>query len=252
MPNYRNSKPYTIRSVSRPDLIYVGSTTRRLSERFGEHKKSSNTCSSKQIIDIGDAYIELIENFPCDNKEQLLRREGELIRSMNCVNKVIAGRTRTEYRSDNAEVITIQKKQWRSDNAESISIKKKQYNADNKEAIAIQTKQYRSDNKEAIAIQKKQWQSDNADRLKIKSKQYHIDNKESINIKSNKYKYDNKEAIAIQVKQYRINTKKIRICVCGGKYNIGNKKDTQRHYTTDKHTTWVNNFHKRLHTQLNL
>jgi N-acetylmuramic acid 6-phosphate (MurNAc-6-P) etherase len=177
MPNYRNSKPYTIRSVSRPDLIYVGSTTRRLSERFGEHKKSSNTCSSKQIIDIGDAYIELIENFPCDNKEQLLRREGELIRSMDCVNKNIAGRT------------------------------KKQWNSDNKEAIAIQKKQYQSDNKEAIAI---------------------------------------------QVKQYRIDKKNMRICVCGGKYNIGNTSKTDRHYTTDKHTTWVDNFYKRLHTQLKL
>ena len=38
--NYQNGKIYTIRSRSRPDLIYVGSTIQSLSTRFGEHKKT--------------------------------------------------------------------------------------------------------------------------------------------------------------------------------------------------------------------
>jgi len=97
MPNYQNGKIYSIRSHSRPDLVYVGSTCRRLSERFSKHKIASNTASSKQIIELGDAYIELIENYACGSKEELNRREGELIRSMDCVNKRIEGRTPTEY-----------------------------------------------------------------------------------------------------------------------------------------------------------
>ena len=87
MPNYQNGKIYSIRSRSRPDLVYVGSTIQPLSVRLGKHKLPRNKSSSKQIIDIGDAYIELIENCSCNSKEELLKREGEIMRSMDCVNK---------------------------------------------------------------------------------------------------------------------------------------------------------------------
>jgi len=87
MPDYQQGKIYSIRSVSRPDLVYVGSTVQPLSKRFGRHKTPANHTTSKQVIDIGDAYIELIEMYPCDNIEQLRQREGEIMRSMDCVNK---------------------------------------------------------------------------------------------------------------------------------------------------------------------
>ena len=87
MPNYQNGKIYGIRSVSNPDLLYVGSTTDQLSKRLYQHKNKSNKSTSKQIIDLGDAYIELIENYACNSKEELLKREGEIMRSMECVNK---------------------------------------------------------------------------------------------------------------------------------------------------------------------
>ena len=61
MRNYQNGKIYTVRSRSRPDLVYVGSTIQPLSVRMGMHRQSRNDCTSKQIVDIGDAYIELIE-----------------------------------------------------------------------------------------------------------------------------------------------------------------------------------------------
>ena len=88
--NYQNGKIYTIRSRSRPDLIYVGSTIQSLSTRFGEHKKHSNTCTSKQIIELSDAYIELLETYPCQNIEELQRRENHHMRSIDCVNTQLA------------------------------------------------------------------------------------------------------------------------------------------------------------------
>jgi hypothetical protein len=100
MPNYSNGKIYTIRSMSRPDLIYVGSTTSPLSVRFAGHK-CKKLASSQRVISIGDSYIELYENYTCNNKEELNRREGAVIRSMNCVNICIAGRTRQEYHQEN-------------------------------------------------------------------------------------------------------------------------------------------------------
>ena len=47
--------------------------------------------------------IELIENYCCECKEELLRREGHYIRENECVNKLIAGRTKKEYKSENKE-----------------------------------------------------------------------------------------------------------------------------------------------------
>ena len=139
MPNYQNGKIYSIRSRSQEDLVYVGSTTQSLALRFGKHKRAINKqkTSSKQIIDIGDAYIELIENYPCDSKEELHRREGQIIRSMDCVNKVIPGRTLVEYRIEESEKIRERGKQYYKKNADSIKTKTKKYWEENKGRIAV-------------------------------------------------------------------------------------------------------------------
>jgi hypothetical protein len=89
MPNYQLSKVYAIRSLSRPDLIYVGSTIQPLSNRMAGHR-SSYGCKSRQIIDLGDAYIDLLEAFSCNSVEELYARENFYIRSMECVNKKFA------------------------------------------------------------------------------------------------------------------------------------------------------------------
>ena len=88
MPNYQQGKIYSIRSVSRPDLIYIGSTTQQLSKRMGGHRrKRKYNCSSTIIIDIGDAYIELIQNFPCNSVDELEAQENIHMRAIKCVNK---------------------------------------------------------------------------------------------------------------------------------------------------------------------
>ena len=105
MPNYQNGKIYAIRSFQ-TDLIYIGATTQKLSHRMAEHRSQyeryklgkTNNCTSFLIIELGDAYIELIENFPCENKEILLKREGEHMRATKgAVNKRVEGRTKKEY-----------------------------------------------------------------------------------------------------------------------------------------------------------
>lgn len=146
MPNYQNGKVYSIRSRSRPDLVYVGSTTQPLSVRFGGHKRPSNDTSSRQIIDLGDAYIELIENYSCNSKEELCKREGEIIRSMDCVNKRIAGRTAKQYRIDNSDTIKDNRQQYYINNAD----KAKQYYQVNADTIKDRAKQYYINNADTI------------------------------------------------------------------------------------------------------
>jgi len=124
MPNYQNAKIYTIRS-HKTDDIYIGSTIQMLSNRMGAHrskfkafkKGKTNYTSSFKILEHGDAYIELLEMFPCNNFYELTRREGELIRvTENCINKNIAGRTVKEWHQDNSEKQITRTRKWRKDN----------------------------------------------------------------------------------------------------------------------------------------
>lgn len=97
---YKNAKLYAIRS-HKTDRFYIGSTTQALSKRLGNHVSAYKThlnghgyyMTSYEILKHGDAYIELLEDFACENKEQLLKREGELIRAHQdvVVNKLVPG-----------------------------------------------------------------------------------------------------------------------------------------------------------------
>ena len=125
MVNYQNAKIYAIRSYT-TDKIYVGSTTQPLSKRMSVHRGHYNMFQSKkyrymssfEIIKHGDAYIELLENYPCNSKEDLLQREGKAIRENDCVNKCMAGRSIKEYREENKEQKKAYSKEYYSLNSD--------------------------------------------------------------------------------------------------------------------------------------
>jgi hypothetical protein len=109
---YQKGVIYTIRSF-KTDKYYIGSTTSPLYKRLYQHKQDYKRnkkgifgkVSSCEILEFDDAYIELLENYPCNSKMELERREGELIRlyKNDCVNKCILGRTIEEWKEDNKE-----------------------------------------------------------------------------------------------------------------------------------------------------
>lgn len=111
---YQKAVIYTIRSF-KTDKYYIGSTTSPLYKRLYQHKQDYKRnkkgifgkVSSSEILEFDDAYIELLEKFPCNSKMELERREGELIRQYknDCVNKCILGRTIEEWKEDNKEQI---------------------------------------------------------------------------------------------------------------------------------------------------
>ena len=145
---YNNGKIYTIRSY-KTDKFYIGSTIQPLYKRFNEHKTDKNcNMTSKIIIEYGDAYIELLENFSCNNKEELNKREGELIRlhKDNIVNKYINGRTKEEWYNDNKDKF----KQQHLDNKKHNNIISKNHYNDNKEYYLELAKLYRKNNKDKI------------------------------------------------------------------------------------------------------
>jgi hypothetical protein len=102
MPDYKLGKIYMIYSIENPEDRYYGSTTQPLSKRFYGHTKE-NTSTSKLLFEkygVDGCKIELVEDFPCETKEQLCAREGHYIRTNICVNKKISGRTSKETRQE--------------------------------------------------------------------------------------------------------------------------------------------------------
>jgi hypothetical protein len=125
---YQNGKIYTIRSPH-TDKFYIGSTCNPLSKRFWNHKNGKENTTSKIIINFGDAYIELLEKYSCKDRDELNRREGELIRLHKniCVNHVIPYRSDKQYKIDNKELIQQKRKEHYEKNKENLKQKQKEY-----------------------------------------------------------------------------------------------------------------------------
>ena len=118
-PNYANGKIYCLRNRKDNDrIVYVGSTVRPLSERMTEHrgearKLRNNMEIYKHMAEVGieHFHIELLVDFPCERREQLLAEEGKYIRLHNVgFNKTIAGRTRSEYEKEQWDNISQEEK----------------------------------------------------------------------------------------------------------------------------------------------
>jgi hypothetical protein len=143
-PNkYHGGKIYALRSPS-TDKIYIGSTIQPLFKRKHEHKNKKNNDISK----LDDFYIELLEDFKCENIEQLNKREGELIRLHNdkCCNKKIAGRTKKEYREE-----VNYNKTYYTNHMEDIKKQNKEYYEANKSIINKKKKQIYKENKKLLS-----------------------------------------------------------------------------------------------------
>ncbi len=169
MPDYSKGQIYTIRNRNDDNKIYVGSTIEPLYKRFYKHKSDSHReehINMKIYIEVnGDWtnwYIELYENYPCNSKKELKKREGEVIRLIGTLNSRIEGRNSKEYYIDNSNKIKEQVNQYRIENPDVIKERKRQYYIKNKDKINEKIKQYRIEN---------------PDKMKEKDKQYRLNKK---------------------------------------------------------------------------
>jgi hypothetical protein len=271
---YNNSKIYKIWSPQ-TEMIYIGSTTQKyLCQRLTNHivdynnynKNKRTFISSFHIIKYNDAKIELLENFSCNNIEELNKREGELIRQYKdkCVNIQIAGRTPKEYREDNrdkiaerdkkyyeehTEQIAEYHKKYREEHKEEIAENKKIYYEENKEKILEHNKKYRDEHKEQIAEHNKKYREKHKEEVIEKSKKYYEKHKEQIAEHNKKYRDEHKEEITENQKiYYEENKEKILEytknwgsipfnCICGSICRYGEKA---RHFKSKKHQNYIN------------
>ena len=164
----------------------------------------------RETDDLDNWYIELYEKFPCNDKKELHKREGEVIREIGTLNINIAGRDIKQYNDDTKE----KRKEYYEDNKEKISEKSKQYREKNKDHISEYKKRHYEQNKEKINQYYKQWREDNIDHKKQMDKQYYQQNKEKLNQQA----------------------KEKKECECG---SIVRKGHYQRHLTTQKHQKYM-------------
>lgn len=147
MPAYSKGKIYTIRYRGDDSLVYVGSTIQSLAARMGGHRQDCNKQCKNSLLymkmretnDMDNWSIELFELYPCNSKEELLKREGEVIREISSLNKQIAGR---------------KKEQWREENRKQLLEKKKQYYENNKDIILDKQKAFYEENKDKIKLKR--------------------------------------------------------------------------------------------------
>ena len=88
MADYSQSKIYMLSSEI-GEIRYYGSTTLSLKFTLQRHISYSKVrySSASDVLKYIDRKITLVEDYPCDNKNELLLKEMEYIQSNKCCNK---------------------------------------------------------------------------------------------------------------------------------------------------------------------
>jgi hypothetical protein len=140
MVNYAQSKIYRI-VCNKTNQNYIGSCTTKLSTRLSVHKQqlqNGRCCSSYEVLKGGDFQIFLIEDFPCERREQLTARERYWVENTpNCVNCNVPGRGKKEWYEENRERLIANQIEWNNAHKEQLGTYQRKYRQKLKTAIAL-------------------------------------------------------------------------------------------------------------------
>lgn len=156
MTDYKG-KIYKIHSAHL-NKCYIGSTKKPLAYRFEQHKMAfqkyvRDNTQWKSVFEVlldSNATIELIEDYSCEDRKALCKREGHFIKTMTCCNKNIAGRSPAQWRIDNCERLREYRKRWAENNKERVQAYHRGYYEANKALIKNRSKNYYEANKERM------------------------------------------------------------------------------------------------------
>jgi hypothetical protein len=139
MVNYANSKIYKL-ICNKTGSMYIGSTTCKLCVRLAQHRKlykAGLSGTSKLVLQNGDFNIFLIEDFPCERKEQLLARERYYIETLDCVNKKVPLRTQKQWYEDNKDRLIKKQIMWNNANRDKVKEYQAKFKANKAKGIVI-------------------------------------------------------------------------------------------------------------------
>jgi hypothetical protein len=187
---YDNAKIYQL--VCEDGHYYYGSTINELRVRLGGHKKASLTQPYrvyKHINCVGweTVKIVLVECFPCENRQELNKKENEYISANKsdpmCLNNNLAFLTEEERLE-----------------------KKRIHGEQNKEKLAEYHKKKRTGNPE-VAEYQRQYRKRNEESIKESKKKYYAEHKEEDNQRCLERYYANREEI-LRRKREKYNERK--------------------------------------------
>lgn len=200
---------------SQSDIIYIGSTTQILSQRWRFHKNAFNLYlndkSQKHIsiykyieqYDIKDFKIVKIKEYEVCDKKHLEVYEQLWINKSKCVNMTNPFR-----------IPKLSAKTYADNNKD----KRKEYELKNKEKIAKRASEYN----------KKRYQEKQAEYIE-RAKEYAINNKDKIKEYKKEHYQKNKEEITKK-------NKELYICICGVEMRKDNKT---RHEKSGAHKKFI-------------
>ena len=175
MPDYHLSKIYKIEpinSLDEGDVYYGSSVQKYLSTRMTQHvsKYKCQSCNMSSHIlfekyGVSNCNIVLVENYPCNSKDELFAREKYYIKNFKCVNQLTPLHNDKEYRKENKDRIKQNKKEYYNKNQEQIKQHNKEFYENNKQKILQSQKEYTLKNKEKIAAVKKVYLEKNSEKI---------------------------------------------------------------------------------------
>jgi group I intron endonuclease len=156
--------------------FYVGSTVKSLPKRKAQHKKKAEVAPDRKIykhlqaIGWDNVKIELIENYPCVSKAELLEREKyyiELLKpSLNSVRVVLTEEEKEEERQKQF----VKLNEYMKANPEIKKASDKKSYEKRREVILEQHKQYYESNKELKQQQQRDYYALNKEKIRAESK----------------------------------------------------------------------------------
>lgn len=168
---YANGKIYKLVSKNLEHTeFYVGSTITELRKRLYKHKHDAVKYPTYKVYDYfnkvgwNNVSIILIENHPCNNVDELKRRERFWIeKDKPTLNMTIPLRTDQEYYQDNKEKIKERVRQYVEENKEKVKQRRKEYTEKHKEQNRQRAKEHYEKNKtvnvecECGCVVRKRW-----------------------------------------------------------------------------------------------
>ena len=190
---YQNGKIYKVVDVGY-NKTYYGSTIEPLCKRIGKHRghykeHNKGTEGRVSVYDIFDEFgvenwkIELVELYPCNSITELKRREGEIIKANDCVNKLIAGRTLKEWVDENRTRLNQKRNERRQANPTPFLERGRRFYRENREKILEEKKLYHLKNRETRLEKQQEYYYKDQSRILEQKKEYYKLKKEAINEK---------------------------------------------------------------------
>lgn len=216
MVNYKNGKLYKLTNSVNDD-IYIGSTAETtLARRMTNHRKDAKTRKSylyqqMRLIGIENFKIVLLEDYPCENKDQLRAKEDEWIQRLKPkLNQVRAYRTDEELRDYKA-----------------------QYYNEHKDKLLNQSIKYYEEHKDERLDYQAKYRDEHRDKINERQAMYYLEHKDERLEYQTKYRQDNKERINAKQKEKII----CDICQCKiRKDSKAKHEQSKKHIANTKQT----------------